>query len=292
MAIEREHRRMRDEARRPLARSERLTLERAGDVEFAARALADGAAVAHGFGNFYGVTASAEREVVERINVMKGRPRDQVGSAVTTPLRIPRLFAWDALPHALTAAAVLGLMDHLLDLGPFGFRGPAALHVPDQLASFDGAVRTTQIISPGARCPSNAFLRRAMELTRTEFLYVTSANHSRHKTGAEDEPAHFRGDAIAYEFRDEPQLLVLHHGDDDRARADHPKHDPMSTTILAFHRLGTAPAGAPPTLFVERHGSLPLDALREEVARFGFGLALGPKAQRRLALRSYTDGSG
>jgi tRNA A37 threonylcarbamoyladenosine synthetase subunit TsaC/SUA5/YrdC len=149
----------------------RLTLARDEDVTAAAQALASGTAVAHGFGNFYGVTASPAREVVERINLMKGRPRDQVGSAVTTPLRIARLFAWERLPQGLTPATVLDLIEHLLDLGPFGFRGPAAPHVPDHLASFDGAVRTTQIISPGARCPSNTFLRRAMERTGTEFLY-------------------------------------------------------------------------------------------------------------------------
>lgn len=267
--------------------AERLSLQRPEAVAAAARALARGAAVAHGFGNFYAITASPAPSVVERINVMKGRPRDQVGSVVTTPVRVARLFDWENLPLGLSAAQVFDLMDRLFELGPFGFRGPAADHVHEHLTSMDGGVRTTQVIAPGARCPSNTFLARAMELTGTEYLYVTSANRSRHVTGAEDEPAHFRGDAIAREFGEDDDFLVLHHASDALARHAHPLHDPMSTTILAFHRLGALSPSGRPTLVVERHGSLPLEALRPLVARFGFDLELGPKAHRRLSLRSY-----
>jgi hypothetical protein len=63
----------------------------------------------------------------------------------------------------------------------------------------------------------------------------------------------------------------------------------MSTTILAFHKLGTPDADGRPRLIVERHGSLPVAALRAFVADFGFGLELGPKAQQRLALRRYDN---
>lgn len=266
---------------------DRLTLARPEYAAAAARALARGAAVAHGFGNFYAITASPAPSVVERINLMKGRPRDQVGSIVTTPVRMARLFDWDRLPLGISAAQVFDLMDALFELGPFGFRGPAAAHVHAHLTSVDDDVRTTQVIAPGARCPSNAFLARAMELTGTEYLYVTSANRSRHVTGAEDEPAHFRGDAIAREFGEDEQFVVLHHASDALARHAHPLHDPMSTTILAFHRLGATSVEGRRSLIVERHGSLPLEALRPIVARFGFDLELGPKARRRLSLRPY-----
>ncbi len=265
----------------------RLTLARPECADVAARALARGAAIAHGFGNFYAITASPAPSVVERINLMKGRPRDQVGSVVTTPVRVARLFDWDRLPLGISTARVFDLMDRLFELGPFGFRGPAAPHVHSHLTTLDGDVRTTQVIAPGTRCPSNAFLARAMELTGTEYLYVTSANRSRHVTGADDEPAHFRGDAIAHEFGEDDDFLVLHHASDALARHAHPLHDPMSTTILGFHRLGLASADGRPALIVERHGSLPLEALRPIVARFGFALELGPKAERRLSLRSY-----
>jgi tRNA A37 threonylcarbamoyladenosine synthetase subunit TsaC/SUA5/YrdC len=267
----------------------RLTLGDPEALAYAADRLAAGDAVAHGFGNFYAITARPEREVVEGINALKGRPLTQVGSVLTTPFRAARLFDWSQLPDGLTPARVFDLMDRLFALGPFGFRGPAAAHVPDHLTSFDGDARTTQLIAPGARCPSIAFLARAMERTGSELLYVTSANRSRHQTGAEDEPAHFRADAIAREFAGAQRFLVLAHEDDDEARRAHPLHDPMSTTILAFHRLEAPVEGGRPRLFVERHGSLPLTALAPIAADLGFDLALGPKAVRRLALRRYDD---
>jgi len=267
----------------------RLSLACEQDIATAARALADGAAVAHGFGNFYALSSSPAPEVVAWVNRVKGRPPDQIGSVVTTPLRLPRLFDWEALPAGLTPARVFDLMEHLLALGPFGFRGPAAAHVPDHLTGRDGARRTLQLIAPGSRCPSNAFLQAAMLRTGTEFLHITSANPSRHRTGAADEPAHFRGDALAQAFAAEPRLLVLHHADDALARARHPLHAPMSTTILAFHRLGVPAAHDPPRLLVERHGSLPIERLQQELAPFGFGLELGPGARRRLGERDYGD---
>jgi tRNA A37 threonylcarbamoyladenosine synthetase subunit TsaC/SUA5/YrdC len=269
-----------------------LTLGDPTAVAYAAERLAAGDTIAHGFGNFYAITARPEREVVEGINAMKGRPRGQVGSVLTTPVRAARLFDWAKLPDGLTAARVFDLMDRLFALGPFGFRGPAAAHVPDHLTSFDGEGRTTQLIAPGSRCPSNAFLARAMERSGTEFLYVTSANRSRHQTGADDEPAHFRAAAIAQEFAGAPRFHVLAHEDDEAARRAHPLHAPMSTTILAFHRLEGATAGGRPRLCVERHGSLPLDALAPIVEALGFALALGPKAGRRLALRRYDGADG
>lgn len=267
----------------------RLSLACEQDIATAARALAGGAAVAHGFGNFYAISSSPAPEVVAWVNRLKGRPPDQVGSAVTTALRMPRLFDWQALPAGLTPARVFDLMEHLLALGPFGFRGPAAAHVPDHLTGRDGALRTLQLIAPGSRCPSNAFLQEAMRCTGTEYLHITSANPSRHRTGAADEPAHFRGDALALAFAAEPRLLVLHHADDAEARSRHPLHAPMSTTILAFHRLGAQAANAPPRLLVERHGSLPLERLQLELARFGFGLECGAGARRRLGERVYAD---
>jgi hypothetical protein len=63
----------------------------------------------------------------------------------------------------------------------------------------------------------------------------------------------------------------------------------MSTTILAFHRLGTPDHKGRPRLIVERHGSMPVAVLAPIVAAYGFGLELGPKAKNRLALRVYDD---
>ncbi|MDF3069986.1 MAG: hypothetical protein K0R38_5587 [Polyangiaceae bacterium] len=268
-------------------RSVRYFLSDATGVDFAAHAVAAKGVVTHGFANFYAMVARPDRDVVVRINRMKGRPDSQVGSVTTTPVRIPMLFDWSKLPGGLTPHKVLTLIDQLLELGPFGFRGPAAAHVPDHLASQDDGVRTTQVIAPGYSCYSNKFLARSMELIGEDFLYVTSANRSRHVTGAADEPAHYRGSDIKAEFRGEDGFVVLRHPDELAAQQRYPLFAPMSTTIIALHKLGTPTPAGRPRLFVERHGSLHVDDLRPYVERLGFGLDLGPKAQVRLTERYY-----
>jgi hypothetical protein len=266
-----------------------LLLSHSADVEAAALAIADGAIVGHAFGNFYVITTRPDAEVVRGVNLMKGRPADQVGSLTTTRELIPALFDWSQLPKGLSRETVQRIFDRLFELGPFGFRGPAGTHIPDHLAAFDGPYRTTQVIAPGYACASNALLKQAMQRLGVEFRYITSANRSRHQTGAEDEPAHFTAAGLRSEFGQDPHFVVLEHDDEFAARARYPLLSPMSTTILAFHKLGTPEPDGRPCLIVERHGSLPVAALRTFVAEVGFGLELGPKAQQRLALRRYDE---
>jgi hypothetical protein len=268
-------------------RSVRYFLSDGSGVDFAAHAVATGGVVTHGFANFYAMVARPDREVVVRINRMKGRPDSQVGSVTTTPLRIAALFDWSRLPAGLTRHDVLSLMDALFDLGPFGFRGPAASHMPDHLTSLDQGMRTTQIIAPGYACYSNRFLARALDLIKEDHLYITSANRSRHVTGADDEPAHYRGSAIKSEFGAEQGFVVLRHPDEEAARQRYPQFAPMSTTVIAFHKLADPTPAGRPRIVVERHGSMHVDDLRPIVERYGFGLALGPKAQQRLHERHY-----
>jgi tRNA A37 threonylcarbamoyladenosine synthetase subunit TsaC/SUA5/YrdC len=250
--------------------------------------LAFGAVVAHAFANFYVITTRPEEPIVRRVNIIKGRPPDQVGSVLTTRSHIGTLFDWAQLPEGLTPATVRELIDELYELGPFGFRGPAASHMPGHLTFPDAGVRTTQIIAPGYRCPSNRFLDQAMSRLPEPYLYVTSANRSRHQTGADDEPAHFEADGLEAEFGHEPSFRMLRHRDESAARAAYPNHAPMSTTILAFHKLVHGGGDGLKRLVVERHGSLHVGDLRPILARFGFGLVLGPKAVKRLALRDYS----
>lgn len=260
-----------------------------GDVAAQARAaafIAEGGAVAHGFGNFYAITARPDTSVVQGINRMKGRPPGQAGSVVTTPWRFDALFEWDALPQGLTRRAVVELMEHLYTLGPFGFRGPARSGMPDILTARDGAIRTTQVIHPGLGCPSNALIAAALRAAGCDFLYTTSGNRSRHQTGADDEPVHHRADALAADFPAEAGLWLLAQDDDDRAAARYPWHDRMSTTILSFHHLGAPDDSGRPTLVVERHGSLHVERLEPLVHQHGFGLTLGPKAKVRLTQRA------
>lgn len=257
------------------------------DVDTAARALARGDVVGYGFANFYVISTRPDADVVRGVNLIKGRPADQAGSVITTREQIPTLFDWSQLPPELTKADVLRLMDALFALGPFGFRGPAAPEMPAHLTYPDGAINTTQVIAPGYACPSNRLIARSLELIGERYLFGTSANRSRHVTGAEDEPAHYTADGLTAEFGEEPGFFVLRHADEAAARRAYPLHAPMSTTILAFHRLGGIRDDGRPRLIVERHGSLEAGDLAPVAARLGFALKLGSKAAYRLSQRDY-----
>jgi tRNA A37 threonylcarbamoyladenosine synthetase subunit TsaC/SUA5/YrdC len=276
------------------ALTERLLLSDHCHIQAAATALAEGAIVAQAFANFYVITTKADAEVVRSVNVMKGRPPLQVGSITTTPLRIPFVFDWAQLPSGVSAHQVLELMDHLFALGPFGFRGPAAPHLPAHLTQLDGGINTAQVIAPGYACPSNEFLASALHAAAADILYITSANRSRHLSGLDDEPAHWQAEGLRSEFAGEARFVVLEHDDEQGARAAYPRYAPMSTTILAFHKTGPPdPHDGRLRLVVERHGSLGLDDLTEVVAGLGFGLTLGANAHRRLSQRQYiSSGTG
>jgi hypothetical protein len=257
------------------------------DAQAAADAVARGAVIGQGFANFYVLTTRPARETVSTVNLMKGRPADQVGSITMTPSRVPLVYDWSRLPAGLTRRDVLGLIDTLFELGPFGLRGPAAVDVPAHFVQLDAGVRTVQVIAPGYACPSNDFLARSLDAVGDDILYITSANRSRHRTGADDEPAHWTAAGLRAEFGHEPAFRVLEHADEDAARRRYPGYALMSTTILAFHKTaGTSPRGRV-RLLVERHGSFAIDDLRPVLARLGFELAIARSAQRRLLQRDY-----
>jgi hypothetical protein len=256
-------------------------------VASAAGALASGAVVGTAFANLYALVTRPDAETVRDVNLMKGRPPAQVGSITVPPSAIPDLWDFSLLPPGLTRRSVLEVVDAFFRLGPFGFRGPAAAHVPEHLSSVDAGVRTAQVITPGYACPSNLLLGRALQSTGADFLYVTSANRSRHATGADDSPAHWRVDGLAAEFGDRPNFLMLEHRDEAAARLRYPRHLPMSTSVLSFHTVGFEPGDRRPHLTLERHGSLAVTEVRAVLAELGFGLTIGPRANRRLALRDY-----
>ncbi|NHC44321.1 hypothetical protein G9H72_03465 [Motilibacter sp. K478] len=257
----------------------------------AARSLAEGGVVAHGFANFYAISTRPDAGSVRAVNLLKGRPGGQVGSVTTTPSRVPFVFDWRRLPPELSRHDVLEIVDALFRVGPFGFRGPAADDVPDHLTQPDQGVRTAQVIAPGYSCPSNDFLAAALTAAGTDLLYITSANRSRHRSGAADEPAHHRGAALAAEFGADPRVRLLAHRDEAVARARYPLHEPMSTTILAVHRTAGSGVDGRLRLVVERHGSLPVERVREALAPLGFDVVLGPGAGQRLRPRVYRQGA-
>jgi hypothetical protein len=265
-----------------------LMLGSTADEERAARLVASGSIACHGFGNFYAMSTRPDADVVRYVNRIKGRPLDQVGSVTTTRPHIEALFDWSIVPPPLTRERVMQLIDHLFGRGPFGFRGPAAEHIPAHLSSLDGEVRTTQIIGAGYACRSNVFLQRCIDSIEDDFLYITSANRSHHLTGNAEEPAHWRLAELQDEFGSTPRCFMLAHASEARARAAYPDFLPMSTTILAFQRVSLADDGRP-VLRLERHGSMHVDALRKAIAPLGFELELGPRALERLPLRHYPD---
>lgn len=258
------------------------------DCRAAASALADGAVVGQAFANIYMITTRSDVGTVRRVNIMKGRPPGQVGSITTTPSRIPALWDWSQLPAPLTRRRVLGVMDTFFDLGPFGFRGPAAPHVPPHLTSADAGVTTAQLIAPGYGCPSNAFLARAVEAADDDLLHITSAARSRHLTVSDGSPAHWRADGLRAEFGIDGSagLTMLEPDDETTARRRYPRHLPMLTTILAFHRVTIGLDGRP-ALRLERHGSLCVSDVRDILDGLGFGLTIAPGARTRLQLREY-----
>jgi hypothetical protein len=119
---------------------------------------------------------------------------------VTTPQHIDELFDWTRLPAGLDPQRVRDLIAGLIELGPFGFRGPAASYLPHFLTADDRGVRTVQVVSQGTACPSNRLYARVIEAIPENYLYGTSANRSRQLTGAVDEPVHYRLGPLQADF--------------------------------------------------------------------------------------------
>ena len=181
---------------------------------------------------------------------------------------------------------MLDLIGGLIELGPFGFRGPAGAHLPHYLTADDNGVRTVQVVSPGVDCPSNRLFAQVLTYIPEGYLYGTSANRSRQVTGAEDEPVHYRLAPVQAGFGAVSGFFMIRSADECATQQGYPQHAPMSATLLSFHKLGPAD-GALPRLVVERSGSLELAELERVAAQAGVGLFLAPTARRRLAQRDY-----
>jgi hypothetical protein len=252
-----------------------LNLSSQADRRLAAIATTNGAALFYGFGNFCALAAMPDLESMHRVNAMKGRPLDQVGSVTADPDRASAVFDWDGLDRDRIEAA---MADFLL-LGPIGFRGPAAPIVPDHLTVQDEGIRTAQLIMPGDGCLSNDLVGEVLDRSRAQLLFITSANTSSTITG-QAEAAHCEMQAIRAEFGDQPSAVLIGHADERANRRLYPHHLPCSTSIVSFHT---------GRLVLERHGSLHADDAREVAARHGYELAIAPSARPRLPVR-WPDG--
>jgi hypothetical protein len=256
----------------------RLLIDDQHDVEDVAEDIADGAIVATAFANFYVLVARPQVETVRRINVLTGRPVGQVGSVTTSFDLIPTLFDWSALPSGVSGHAVRALMDELFALGPFGFRGPAAEHVPTHLTLASAGVRTVQVIAPGYACPSNVLFAHAVDTLGSDLLSVGSA--SRPDTGR----VAWRADDIVAELREGGEFELIEHRDEAASLAAYPHHTPGPVTILSFHALDGFDDGRP-VLTIDRHGSLPVEHVRELAEPLGFEIRSSDSARDDLLAR-------
>jgi tRNA A37 threonylcarbamoyladenosine synthetase subunit TsaC/SUA5/YrdC len=249
-----------------------LNLSSQADRSVAAIAAANGAALFYGFGNFCALAARPDLDSMRRVNALKGRPLDQVGSVTTDPSRAHLVFDWDGLDRERIEA----VMAEFLALGPIGFRGPASALVPDHLSVTAGGVRTAQLIMPGDGCPSNDLVREILHRSGEQLLFITSANTSSTVTG-EAEAAHCEMRAIRREFGHHGGAVLIGHADERANRQLYPYHLPCSTSIVAFSHGGG--------LVLERHGSLGVDDARAVAAAHGFELTVAPGAHERLPVR-------
>lgn len=262
-----------------------LLLDRPDDAARAARLLAEGRLVAHGFANLYALTARGD--AVQRLNSLKGRPQTQTGSLTAPSGRVLDAFDLARLPACLSPGLVADVVDALTAVGPFGFRGPAAAHVPPGLTATDGPTTTAQVIVPGEACPSQRFLAAAADAVPGGLLAITSANRSRYVTGEPDAPAHWRADGLRAELADAGDLVWLEHADEAAARARFARHTPVSTSVVALHRAERVHGRL--HLVLERQGSFAAAEVARVLAALSLGLAVAPSAAVRLAPRSYAE---
>jgi hypothetical protein len=260
------------------------------------------------FGNFKALIFNPHLESMRTVNKSKGREELQVASVVTTREHIESLFDWDKLQGGLNKSTVMKAIDtfyersesnpHKAFAGPFGFRGPAAAHIPDHLTSIDEAtgLRTVQLIAAGYDCLSNDVIEKALKAMKNgnngedapNYLAITSANPSSHKTG-KDEPAHYRREGIQEEFHKYPPgFFIMGHKNEQmeaNVRDQYPNHEPNSTTILDFSR--AVIVDGRPSIHMARHGSLSDKHTGAVVSELGMNLIIDEKARPNLPLRQY-----
>jgi hypothetical protein len=246
-----------------------LRLSDARAVRAAARALAAGMGVFHGFGNGYALSALPSPAAARRITLLCGRSGAVTGGVTTGREELEDLFDWSRLPDGLDACRVVAAMDALLAVGPLGLRGPASPRVPDHLTAAEGEARTVCLIAPGLRCPSNAFLTAALDLTGERLLAVAWPGRVRDGSAAGGGPP-VTGADIATWFGDVPGLLLLAHDDDAAAQRPYRRYAAAPPTLLAFHRPARNRRGRP-ALVIERPGSLAAVEVARVLRRFGLG---------------------
>lgn len=256
----------------------RLMLTEPRDVRVVADVLALGGVVAHGFGNHYVFTARPDAEMMGRLNLLTGRPRELPASMLTTPRDIGWAFDWTRLPNNLTRRGIQRLVEGLGALGPFGVRCPAAQQIPAHLITRHSGIRTAVVVAPGRDCPSTAFVARALDAIDHEYLCSVPAGRS--SSDANHTPPHWRASELWTEFGAEPDLVVLEHPDDRVSGATYPGRTPTAVSVLNLHVTAGVDSLGRPRLLVERLGSIGVTDLRRLVEELGCSLALAAGVSR------------
>lgn len=274
----------------------------------AGKLIAAGAAGFVEFGNFKALVFNPHEESMRSVNVNKGRKPDQVASLVTTREHIESIFDWNELERGMTKDDVTRMMDafytkseenpHVDFAGPFGFRGPAADHIPDHLTEIDPKTgkRLVQIILPNYECPSNDVVGAAITAMKDRdpdmpnYLAITSANPSSTKTGRQ-EPAHWLRGGLQEEFHNySPRFFIMGHETQDKEleeQAKYENHATNSTTILDFSRAEVDEFGMV-GIHMVRHGSLSDEHTEMMLASLGMTLHIDDNAPAASELRQYS----
>lgn len=254
--------------------------------ETAAKALSLRAPMIYHFGNFIAIASHPNKQAVQYVNSTKGRDKNQVGSITTTKKYLQELFDWSKVPKIIDKKKLLAFIDELGELGPFGFRGPATNKIPKHLSRVEDGINTVQIIMPGWKCPSNNLIEKILKTIKKKFLYATSPNLSHHLTGKKEESAHYRIHEIQKDFGDTPGYFIISQEHEDHIQEHYPNHEPMSTSIIAFHKAIEDKDGNP-CLTLERHGSLHVREITKIARRHGFVITKSETAKKRLLKKYY-----
>ena len=147
---------------RPTGRRRRSTSPTRRIAAFAAHATALGVALFYNFGNFCAIAAHPRWDSVKRVNLVKGRPENQVGSLTSTRDRFERLFDWSLLPDGLDQRTRARADGRLLRARPDGLPRPGGAprsrppHLARRGAADDAGDRPRATAARRTRCSTRS----------------------------------------------------------------------------------------------------------------------------------------
>ncbi|MDT7744146.1 MAG: hypothetical protein QOE59_3224 [Actinomycetota bacterium] len=197
----------------------RLVLDDATDRSLAATAIAFGTPVFHGSGPGYALSFHPDVEVVRSVRHALGRPSSWVPAVTTTRSLLPTLVDAEALDVPLPE--LMAALDERLVRGPVALTLPAASDVPAHLTTRVDGVATIEVVVPGERCASAAFLAATLERAGIGLLATTRPYATCPTTGRRGPVLERVSDVQRTFGRMRPGAVVLAHRSEWRARRRH-----------------------------------------------------------------------